>query len=338
MVGWSHPHKTDLTPMRLAILADIHGNIHALQAVAHKLNQLQPDAVIVLGDIINAVPFSSQVVDFLQQTDWIILRGNHEFYYLDFVGGRAPVDWQDPMRWGQLHWLAEHISPTQGAYLAALPDELSLFYPDAEPILLTHGVPGNNRFGFSTDMSAERIALTLKDVSFATFINAHTHQQIDRIVAMSSSKADESADPTFYLEDGNHQNTKKWHIINPGSVGLPLNGDTRAQFAIIENIAPEAIHGGWRVSHYRVDYDRRPALAGFFESGMLEAGGVISELFYWELVTAHREIPYFFQWRRANLPPNNGLSFDEEFQAYKDATERHEFIRQRDPLQKIYGR
>ncbi len=319
--------------MRLAILADIHGNIHALKAVARKLNQLEPDAVIVLGDIINAVPFSSQVVDFLQKTDWIILRGNHEFYYLDFVGGRAPVDWQDPMRWGQLHWLAEHLSPEQGAYLASLPDELQLFYPGTEPIHLTHGIPGNNRFGFSTDMPEERIAATLTTVDRDTFINAHTHQQIDRIVTLQASNDEESADPAFYLESGKHQDPPKWHIINPGSVGLPLNGDVRAQFAIIDSVSPTAIHGGWRVSHYRVDYDRRPALEGFFESEMLEAGGVISELFYWELVTARREIPFFFQWRRANLPPNNGLSFDEEFQAYKDATGRHEFIKQRDPLQ-----
>jgi predicted phosphodiesterase len=316
--------------MRLAILADIHGNIHALRAVAAKLEQLQPDAVIVVGDLINAVPFSSQVVDFIRATDWVILRGNHEFYYLDFVGGRAPDDWQDPMRWGQLHWLAQHLRPDQGAFLAALPDDLTLFYPQTEPIRLAHGTPGNHRMGFSPDMPAERIAAALAGVEQTTFINAHTHQQIDRVVTQPTPTAEEAGDAAFYLEGNALPEPRVWHVINPGSVGLPLNGDVRAQFALIESVSPEAIPGGWRVSHYRVAYDRRPALQGFRDSGMLAQGGVISELFYWELVTAQREIPYFFLWKRAHLP-EKGISFEDAFRAYKEATGRHEYIRQRDP-------
>ena len=317
--------------MRIALLADIHGNIHALQAVAAKLEELQPDAVIVVGDLINAVPFSRQVVDFIRDTDWIVLRGNHEFYYLDFVGDRAPDDWQDPMRWGQLHWLVDHLRPDQGAYLAALPDDLTLFYPQTEPLYLTHGVPGNNRMGFSPDMPAERIASAIANVEQATFVNAHTHQQIDRIITQPATPVGETGDPAFFLEEEPPPAPRTWHVINPGSVGLPLNGDVRAQFAIIENVSPAAIPGGWRVSHYRVAYDRRPALEAYLTSGMLAQGGVISELFYWELVTARWEIPYFFRWQRTHLP-QDGVSFEEAFRRYKETTGRHEYIRQRDPL------
>ncbi|HEY81181.1 MAG TPA: hypothetical protein G4O05_08925 [Caldilineae bacterium] len=317
--------------MRLAILADIHGNLHALQAVVAKLEELQPDAVIVVGDLINAVPFSSQVVDFIRDSDWIVLRGNHEFYYLDFVGGRAPDAWQDPMRWGQLHWLAEHLRPDQGAYLAALPDDLTLFYPHTEPIRLAHGIPGNHRMGFSPDMPSERIAAAMENIEQATFINAHTHHQIDRIISQPTRSLDETNDPVFFMENGQPSTPRTWHVINPGSVGLPLNGDVRAQFAIIANVNPKAIPGGWRVSHYRVAYDRCPALEAFHTSGMLARGGVISELFYWELITAQREIAYFFMWRRAHLPQDS-VSLAEAFRAYKDATGRHAYIRQHDPL------
>ena len=50
-----------LIPMRLAILADIHGNLPAFEAVCAELERLQPDGVVVDGDLINAVPFSPQV-------------------------------------------------------------------------------------------------------------------------------------------------------------------------------------------------------------------------------------------------------------------------------------
>ena len=318
--------------MRLAILADIHGNIFALQAVAARLEQLQPDAVIVNGDIINAIPFSDQVVDFLRRTDWLIIRGNHEFYYLDYASGRAPASWNDPERWGQLHWLMSHLRPEQGDYLASLPDELTLFYPEAEPLRITHGTPGHNRWGFSNLMPAEDISNTLRDVSQETFVNAHTHLQIDRIIRESEDPLpEETGDPAYFLEEAVRKPHRIWHIINPGSVGQPLNSDTRAQFAILESVPTDVVPGGWRVSHHRILYDRRPALEGYHTTGMMEAGGVISELFYWELVTAEREIPFFFLWKRSNLPPDV-YSFREQFELYKRATGRDAYIRARDPL------
>ncbi len=317
--------------MRLAILADIHGNIHALQAVAAKLEQLQPDVVIVNGDIINAIPFSNQVVDFLRATDWSVIRGNHEFYYLDYVAGRAPESWNDAERWGQLHWLTKRLRPENGNYLAALPDDMTYYYPQAEPIRITHGTPGNNRMGFVNRTPDEDILNAIRDISQTTFVNAHSHVQIDRLVREENGTADRNSDPLFFLEDKEDKHLRKWHVVNPGSVGLPLNGDPRAQFAILESVSPGAIPGGWRVSHYRVSYDRRPALEAYTTSGMIEAGGVISELFYWELVTAQREIPYFFLWKRANLPPD-GHTFREEFEAYKQATGRESYILQKDPL------
>jgi len=319
--------------MRLAVLADIHGNIHALQAVAAKLEELQPDVVIVNGDLINAVPFSNEVVDFLRTTDWSVIRGNHEFYYLDFVAGRAPESWQDPERWGQLHWLIDHLCSENGTYLAALPDDVAYYFPQSEPFRVAHGVPGNNRMGFINRTPAAEIISQIRDISQATFVNAHSHRQIDRLVSVEPRHDEESGgDPFFLLENkGERSSPFTWHLINPGSVGLPLNGDWRAQFAIMESISPTAIPGGWRASHYRIAYDRRPALAAYEASGMKAAGGVISELFYWELVTAQPEIVCFFQWKRANLPPGV-YTFQDEFDAYKRATGREAYIRQRDPL------
>ncbi len=70
--------------MRVALLADIHGNLPAFLAVQAELARIQPDAVVVNGDLINAVPFSGEVVDAVRAQPWCIVRGNHEFYYLDF--------------------------------------------------------------------------------------------------------------------------------------------------------------------------------------------------------------------------------------------------------------
>ena len=82
--------------MRLAILADIHGNLPALEAVVAELERLQPDHVVVDGDLINAVPYSTEVIDFVRAQSWLVVRGNHEFYYLDFGTERAVPGCEDP--------------------------------------------------------------------------------------------------------------------------------------------------------------------------------------------------------------------------------------------------
>ena len=298
--------------MRIALLADIHGNLPALEAVLTELERLQPDRVLVNGDLINAVPYSAQVVERIRRLDWAVVRGNHEFYLLDFGTGRAEKSTADPARWGQLHWLVEQMTPAQTTYLAMLPDECTLYIPGTQPVRVAHGVPGNNRLGFTRRNSDEQIAQAIAHVAERTLVSAHTHVQLDRLIARPGENA-------------------SWHVINPGSVGLPLNRDPRAQFALLENVPEAVFPGGWQVTHYRVAYDRRPALESYSTTGMWLAGGIFTQLFYWELVTAEAEIILFWLWARQNgYNPDQALAAT--FAAYNAATGRDQYVRERDPL------
>jgi len=318
--------------MRLALLADIHGNLPALKAVMGELERLQPDHVIVDGDLINAVPFSGEVVDVVRAQDWVVVRGNHEFYYLDFGTERAAPGANDPRRWPTLHWQVERISPAQGRYLAMLPDDRTLYLPGTQPVRVTHGVPGRNRVGFYNEQPESMIAAELDAVLERTIVSAHTHVQVDRHVRVPSEGDGEFyADPhsSDWLQTPGAR--RHWHVVNPGSVGLPLNHDTGAQFAVIESVPDEAEPGGWRATHYSVPYDRRPALEAYVTTGMLEAGGPTAQLFYWELVTAGPEIMLFDHWARANGHSTDGYTTD-VFRAYAAATGRDRTIRSLDPL------
>jgi predicted phosphodiesterase len=302
--------------MRIALLADLHGNLPALEAVIHKLEHLQPDIVVLDGDLINGVPFSTEVIDLVRRLDWVAVRGNHEFYYLDFGTPRAEPGSEDPRRWGQLHWLAQRITPSQGAYLAMLPDLRTFYLPGTQPLCITHGVPGRNRIGFYNEQSEANIVAELEAVNERTLISAHTHVQVDRHVS---------------LADAHKPTQQRWHVINPGSVGLPLNGDVQAQFAMIEAVPDSVVPGGWQATMYRVPYDRRPALAAYTDSGMASAGGAMSELFYWEVVTAKPEVVFFFRWAAQNRQ-HPEANIEESFSAYRHATGRDRYVRERDPL------
>jgi predicted phosphodiesterase len=323
--------------MRIALLADIHGNLAALEAVMVELERLQPDYVVVNGDLINATPHSAEVIDVVRDQDWVVVRGNHEFYYLDFGTPRAVAGSDDLTRWGQLHWLVERITPAQGAYLGMLPDERTLFIPGTQPVGIAHGVPGRNRVGFYNEQDETAIATKLTRVSVPTFVSAHSHVQVDRHVALplvagtapTSDPHDQEVGDR--VGNGAGRPVQAWHVINPGSVGLPLNGDTTAQFALIESVPEAEVAGGWRATHLRVAYDRQPTLDAFATTGMAEAGGVTTTLFYWELVTAEAEILYFFRWAKAH-----GINPDADmmsaFRAYCEHTGRDAYVQARDPL------
>ena len=339
--------------MRLAVLADIHGNLPALQAVLTELERLQPDFVVLDGDLINPMPFNNGVVDVVRASDWAVVRGNHEFYLLDYGTERAPQGAEDSERWGSLHWLVKRVGMEQAYYLAALPDELRLQFPGFQPIRVAHGVPGRNRVGFYQNMPAEKIIPAIDPIEERNIISAHTHVQVDRHLYKPESvdpltdpheseavfregsavqlSGSERASP-FPSSDAAADNCRHWHLMNPGSIGLPLNGDPAAQFALMESVPDSEQPGGWRVQHHRVPYDRCPVLEAFSSEGLLDAGGVIAQLFYWELVTAEPEIINYFRWCWSNGHDPDAEDIRQSFIAYSEATGRERYVDERDPL------
>lgn len=69
--------------MKLAIIADIHGNAPALDAVAADITLESPDQIICLGDLVNLGPSSAEVIERILDLKVTCLRGNHEEAVLD---------------------------------------------------------------------------------------------------------------------------------------------------------------------------------------------------------------------------------------------------------------
>ncbi len=320
--------------MKLAILADIHGNWPALEAILARLEQIQPDYVVVDGDLINGTPFSGQVIDCVRKLNWVVVRGNHEFYLLDLGTPRAAPGSENSVRWGTLYWLQKQITAEQKAYLAMLPDERVFYLPGTQPLRISHGLPGRNRVGIYANQPDNKIADELAAVPEETFVTAHTHIQIDRHVIWRGEqdgalRANPHGDMPHLAPIERH-----WHVVNPGSVGLPLNRQPNAQFAVMESLSPSAVRGGWQVEHHQVFYDRCLVLDAFATSGMLGADGIFSTLFYWEVVTAEPEILLFYRWAyERGLDPEQ-YELGELFHRYGVESGRAGYVRQRDPLRR----
>ena len=69
--------------MRIAVVADIHGNVRALRAVMDDLKQVAPDRVVNLGDCVSGPLEAAETADVLISLAWTTIRGNHDRQLLD---------------------------------------------------------------------------------------------------------------------------------------------------------------------------------------------------------------------------------------------------------------
>jgi predicted phosphodiesterase len=213
----------------LALLYDIHGNDTALAAVIEDARAAGADAWLLGGDycMIGAEP--AAVLDRLEglPADTVWLRGNTERWVAHPEAEDIPVD---AIRDAAL-FVQGAIGPDSVRELAALPDVVAdVPFDGAAMTLFCHASPGSDMIGF-TDEPAEGDGDAAENAFEAsTIVCGHTHVQFIREVGV--------------LE-----------VVNPGSVGLPFDGDQRAAYALL---APD---GSFNLR--RVEYDVERAIAAY---------------------------------------------------------------------------
>ncbi len=257
---------------RLAILADLHGNLPALEAVLADMASLGVDHVVVAGDVINWGPFSAQVTERVLTEGWAVIRGNNEFYLLDHDTPRAPAEWNNPAQYPMLPWLKRQMPASQYAQIAAWPDTLSLRFPDAPPLRVSHGTPRSPWEPIYSLMSDDQIIPLLEDVEESTLIVGHTHLPMERRVG-------------------------RWHILNPGAVGLPLDGDPTASYMLLDSAGD-----GWRPTFRRVLFDYEPLFHEFERQRFVEECHLVGYLAHKEFQTWRLQLLPFLLWHQAERP------------------------------------
>lgn len=263
--------------LSIALLSDIHGNLPALAAVVHDIEARCPDAVYVLGDMVNGCPWSAEVMDWLLDLGWPMLLGNHDDAVLQLGTPRMELRYADRPRYATLWWTLEHLAGRHLAALAALPLEYGPAFPAAPPLRLIHGLPGNFFVGFRPDSPESWAAHHLAVVAEETVAGGHTHVPMARWI----SRLGDDATPAG------------WLVINSGSVGAPYDGDPRASYVRLEGDRQ-----GWRAEVRRIAYDREALERGYRQSSLLAEGGVVAELFLRSVLTGLPWVADFAWWLR----------------------------------------
>ncbi|HEU5080457.1 MAG TPA: metallophosphoesterase family protein [Opitutaceae bacterium] len=269
--------------MRIAILADIHGNLVALEAALADTKRIGVDQVIVAGDIVVGSPDSLACWERVKTLGCPVLRGNHERYVFDLHTDRAPPIWHS-RQFGPVQYAAQTLGPQRWREMAALP--MQHVFPDAPDVLFVHGSSRSDN-----------------DLIFPYTLDAE-------IAPMFSPNA-----PRWIIRAHNHFcSVRLWgerRIVTVGSVGLPLDGYPSAQYTILEKR-----DGDWRVEHRAVNYDIAAAALRFKESGCLQAAGPMARLYQREVATAAFQIIPFLRFFRKLGVVEPGVTLEDAVQRF----------------------
>jgi diadenosine tetraphosphatase ApaH/serine/threonine PP2A family protein phosphatase len=232
--------------MRVAVLSDIHANLHALEAVLVDVDEQAPDEIWCLGDLVGYGPRPNECVTLVRARAALSLCGNHDLAVLgtldtlDFSGDAGIA-----ARW------------TQGVLGAEEAEWLRSLEPRGERpgVELFHGSPRDPVWDY---VLTEQIALiSILETSAPLILVGHSH------IALAFGWDGEELTGGL-APDGTHVELagRRW-LVNPGSVGQPRDGDPRAAWALVDDDAR-------RVTFRRVRYEIQQTQSEILEQGLPE--------------------------------------------------------------------
>lgn len=239
--------------MRLALLADIHANLHALEACLAHAHKQQVSHYAFLGDLVGYGADPVAVVDrimTLAQAGAVVLRGNHDQMCVHpppEAGslGEATARWTHAqLRTEQLHWLAD----------------LPLMHLEGA-VLLVHAsahLPHTWRYVYDERAATESLNAALQMYPQVRYVmGGHVHQQSLYYRGAASDLLAFTPQAGVAIP----VSARRQWVCTVGSVGQPRDGNARAMYAILDTDQA-------RLSFHRVAYDSQGASEAIRRAGL----------------------------------------------------------------------
>jgi putative phosphoesterase len=187
--------------MRIGLIADVHGNIHGLNACLEDIHRQNVDKILCAGDVVGYYPFVNEVIDALIKNNVDTIKGNHEAYFL----GQIPVS-QERFAQYSLSWVAANINTQSRKFIEQLPETYELNI-DGKKLKMFHGSPWSiEDYIYPNFESFERFM----EIEADWLVLGQTHIPMLRSVGPLT-------------------------IINPGSCGQPRDYNPLASYAVLNS-------------------------------------------------------------------------------------------------------
>jgi predicted phosphodiesterase len=222
-----------LTPTRILLISDIHGNYPALMAIARELDATAFHHIVNCGDCLVYAPFPNETLRWLSSNKALSILGNTDKKVINLLNNRPFAKPRKPEKRIMYSSTADILDEAGQRTLLALPESETLVLHgsgNASPtkqhsLGIFHGSPTDPDEFLFADTPDDRFHELAAQVTCQFVITGHSH-------------------------DPYHKFLSGVHFINPGSAGRMFDGDPRVSCAILE-ITEESV----KVSHFRISYD-----------------------------------------------------------------------------------
>jgi diadenosine tetraphosphatase ApaH/serine/threonine PP2A family protein phosphatase len=233
--------------VRIAVLSDVHSNLHALEAVLAEVEAGGFDEIWCLGDVVGYGPRPNECAAVVQERTAICLAGNHDLVVL----GKIPIAAFAGEAAAAATWTRGVLEDAARGFLDSLKPKAAV--AEAE---LFHGSPIDPIWDYVLDeYTAER---SFDATSEPLVLVGHSHVALELVDDGTGLSGHGVAPAGTRLElDGPRR------LLNPGSVGQPRDGDPRAAWLEIDKAAG-------RATFRRTDYPVERTQAEMRERGLPE--------------------------------------------------------------------
>jgi diadenosine tetraphosphatase ApaH/serine/threonine PP2A family protein phosphatase len=221
--------------VRIAIIADVHANLEALEAVLRHAEEAKAlDEVWCLGDTVGYGPDPSACLARLRSLAPRSVPGNHDLAAI----GQLSTDDFNRVAAAAAHWTAGQLAPEHRQYLESLPHVIG-----QGDFTLAHGTLRWPIWEYLSSPEAAVAHFERQETPYS--LVGHTH--VPMLVAEDRDSAEGCQER--YLEDGAVVSLgDRRLVVNPGGVGQPRDGDPRASYAVYDTDART-------VTLHRLEYD-----------------------------------------------------------------------------------
>ena len=218
--------------VKIAVIADIHANLNALEAVLQDAESRGITVFLNAGDTIGFGAFPNEVIQTLYSKNALSVIGNYDLEVFDKnIRGKGPKKFA-------LEYARKTLAKAYETYLRSLPSKLELEIAHKK-LLMIHGILDSVDEHLYNDTPEERFQELAKTAGADIIVFGHSHEPFTK-------KADETL------------------FINPGSVGMPGDGNPQAAYAAI-TASP------FSVELVRVSYDVEAAAEALRKTGVPES-------------------------------------------------------------------
>jgi len=212
-----------------AVIADIHGNLEALQTVLDEIDKVDIDRLICAGDVVGYAAHPGRCIEIVKKRADAVVAGNHDWA----VAGKVDTSYFNSDARDAVEWTRSRLSQEEISWLADLP-----LTEQFDGISLVHSTLYNPEF-FDYIQTLYQAELCFGCQETPISFVGHSHVPV---VFRDSQPVE------YFLRERFQMEADDRFIVNVGSVGQPRDSDPRSSYVLFDSEKRE-------VQFCRVPYD-----------------------------------------------------------------------------------